>query len=108
AKTPAANAIEAITKVLSKTEGAFSLLFLTPEALVAVRDPRGFRPMVLGRYGDSWCVASETCAFDLMNAEYVREVEPGEMLIVNPNGISSSRPLAPKPAAVCTFEHVYF
>lgn len=108
ARTPAKSAIEAITKVLKETDGAFSLLFLTPKALIAVRDPRGFRPLVLGKYKDAWCVASETCAFDLIDAEYVREVEPGEMLLINENGLTSSFPFEKKPVSVCTFEHVYF
>ena len=108
ARTPALNVIEAIKMVLNDTEGAFSLLFLTPEALIAVRDPRGFRPLVLGKYENAWCVASETCAFDLMDAEYVREIEPGEMLIVDGDGVHSSKPFEVKPVSVCTFEHVYF
>lgn len=108
ARTQATGPIEAIEKVLKDTEGAFSLLFLTPKALIAIRDPRGFRPLVLGKLGDAWCVASETCAFDLIDAEYVREVEPGEMLIISENGLESRRPLAEKQKAVCTFEHVYF
>jgi len=108
ARTPAPNVIEAIKMVLNDTEGAFSLLFLTPEALIAVRDPRGFRPLVLGKYENAWCVASETCAFDLMDAEYVREIEPGEMLIVDGDGVHSSKPFEVKPVSVCTFEHVYF
>jgi amidophosphoribosyltransferase len=108
ARTPAKNAIEAIEKVLGETEGAFSLLFLTPSALIAVRDPRGFRPLVLGKLKDAWCVASETCAFDLIDAEYVREVEPGEMLIIDANGITFKKPFPSKQQAVCTFEHVYF
>ena len=108
ARTRAIDAIEAIEKVLKHTEGAFSLLFLTPTALVAVRDPRGFRPLVLGKLQDAWCVASETCAFDLIDAQYVREVEPGEMLVITENGIESRTPFERKAAAVCTFEHVYF
>jgi amidophosphoribosyltransferase len=108
ARTPAKSAIEAIEKVLGETEGAFSMLFLTPNALIAVRDPRGFRPLVLGKLKDAWCVASETCAFDLIDAEYVREVEPGEMLIIDANGIESKKPFPGKQQAVCTFEHVYF
>ncbi|MFN0139496.1 MAG: amidophosphoribosyltransferase, partial [Pyrinomonadaceae bacterium] len=99
---------EAITKVLSTTEGAFSLLFLTPTALIAVRDPRGFRPLVLGKFKGAWCVASETCAFDLIDAEYEREVAPGEMVVIDADGIRSSFPFEKKQAAVCTFEHVYF
>ena len=108
ARTRANNVIEAIEKVLKETEGAFSLLFLTPDCLIAVRDPRGFRPLSLGRLGDAWCVASETCAFDLIDAKYVREIEPGEMLIINKNGIESRHPFEQKQKAVCTFEHVYF
>lgn len=108
ARTRATNVVEAIEKVLKETEGAFSLLFLTPTALIAVRDPRGFRPLVLGKLKDAWCVASETCAFDLIDAEYVREVEPGEMIIVTERGVESRKPFSPKPHSVCTFEHVYF
>jgi amidophosphoribosyltransferase len=108
ARTPAKSVVEAIEKVLKETEGAFSLLFLTPEALIAVRDPRGFRPLVLGQYGGAYCVASETCAFDLIDAEYVREIEPGEMLIIDSAGLHSSKPFQAKQPAICTFEHVYF
>ncbi len=108
ARTPAANATVAIESVLKETEGAFSLLFLTPTSLIAVRDPRGFRPLVLGKLKDAWCVASETCAFDLIDAEYIREVEPGEMIIIDETGLNSSKPFEAKPRSVCTFEHVYF
>ena len=108
ARRSATSAVEAITKVLRDTEGAFSLLFLTPESLVAVRDPRGFRPLVLGKYKDAWCLASETCAFDLIDAEYEREVAPGEMIVIDASGLHSSFPFERKQAAVCTFEHVYF
>ena len=108
ARTPAKDVVDAIEKVLKETEGAFSLLFLTPEKLIVVRDPRGFRPLNLGRVGEAWCVASETCAFDLIDAEYVREVEPGEMLIIDADGIETRRPFEPKSKSVCTFEHVYF
>ncbi len=108
ARTPAKDAITAIETVLKETEGAFSLLFLTPKALIAVRDPRGFRPLVLGKLNDAWCVASETCAFDLIDAKYVREVEPGEMLIIDESGLRSIKPFEVKPRSVCTFEHVYF
>src|SRR5213079_3658235 len=74
---------EAIPQVLRETEGAFSMLFLTPSELIAIRDPRGFRPLALGRLGESWVIASETCAFDLIDAKYIRDVEPGEMLVIN-------------------------
>ena len=108
ARTPADNVIDAIAKVLSETEGAFSLLFLTPDALIAVRDPRGFRPLVLGKLKDAWVVGSETCAFDLIDAEYVREIEAGEMLVINEAGLNPMHPFEEKPKSVCTFEHVYF
>ena len=108
ARTPAHSAIEAIEKVLRNTEGAFSLLFLTPNALIAVRDPRGFRPLVVGKFQGAYCVASETCAFDLIDAEYIREIEPGEMLIIDEAGLRSVKPFDEKPRSVCTFEHVYF
>ena len=77
---------DAIAASLYKVMGAFSLLFLTPEALVAARDPWGFRPLVLGKLGDATVLASETCALDLIDAEYVRDVEPGEVLVVDRSG----------------------
>ncbi len=108
ARNEAKDAIEAIASVLKETEGAFSLLFLTPDAMIAVRDPRGFRPLVLGKLKGAWVVGSETCAFDLIDAEYVREIEAGEMLVIDKKGIHSYRPFEVKPRSVCTFEHVYF
>jgi amidophosphoribosyltransferase len=108
ARSQANNIIDAIKEVLRETEGAFSLLFLTENSLIAVRDPRGFRPLVLGKLKDAWCVASETCAFDLMDAETVREIKAGEMLVIDENGLHSHFPFEPKNLSVCTFEHVYF
>ena len=108
ARTEAKNATEAISEVLKETEGAFSLLFLLPDSIVAVRDPRGFRPLVLGKLKDAWCVASETCAFDLIDAEYVREIKAGEMLVIDGHGLHSYFPFEKKPQSVCSFEHVYF
>jgi amidophosphoribosyltransferase len=99
---------DAIAASLYKVMGAFSLLFLTPEALVAARDPWGFRPLVLGRLGEATVIASETCALDLIDAEYVRDVEPGEVLIVDAAGLRSFKPFPPEPTAHCVFEHVYF
>ncbi|MCG6928072.1 MAG: amidophosphoribosyltransferase [Acidobacteria bacterium] len=99
---------DAIAASLSKVMGAFSLLFLTPDALVAARDPWGFRPLVLGRLEGATIVASETCALDLIDAEYVREIEPGEILVVDGEGVRSFHPFPPEPAAHCIFEHVYF
>ncbi|HEX3187813.1 MAG TPA: amidophosphoribosyltransferase [Pyrinomonadaceae bacterium] len=99
---------EAIPEVLSENEGAFSMLFLTPSELIAVRDSRGFRPLALGRLGDAWVIASETCAFDLIDAQYVRDVEPGEMIVVDQDGLRSTRALPEKKHSMCLFEHVYF
>lgn len=108
ARSQARTVAEAIPEVLCETEGAFSMLFLTPEALIAVRDPRGFRPLALGRLDDAWVIASETCAFDLIDARYERDVEPGEMLVIDRYGLHSSFPLPPRQHAMCIFEHVYF
>ncbi|MFI4946294.1 MAG: amidophosphoribosyltransferase [Burkholderiales bacterium] len=99
---------DAIAASLYKVMGAFSLLFLTPEALVAARDPWGFRPLVLGRLNGATVIASETCALDLIDAKYERDVEPGEVLIVDKDGIRSFKPFPPEPTAHCVFEHVYF
>jgi amidophosphoribosyltransferase len=99
---------DAIAASLYKVMGAFSLLFLTPEAMVAARDPWGFRPLVLGRLGEATVIASETCALDLIDATYVRDVEPGEVVIVDKGGLRSFKPFPPEPLAHCVFEHVYF
>jgi len=108
ARSRTSSVVEAIPQVLCETEGAFSMLFLTPTELVAIRDPRGFRPLALGRLGESWVVASETCAFDLIDAEYVRDVAPGEMIVIDADGLRSSFPLPERPVSMCIFEHVYF
>jgi amidophosphoribosyltransferase len=76
--------------------------------LIAIRDSRGFRPLALGRLGDAWVLASETCAFDLIDARYVRDVEPGEMIVINEEGLRSSHPLPKQQHSMCLFEHVYF
>jgi amidophosphoribosyltransferase len=99
---------DAIAASLSKVMGAFSLLFLTPDALVAARDPWGFRPLVIGRLGEATVVASETCALDLIDATYVRHVEPGEVVVIDKDGQRSFRPFPPEPVRQCVFEHVYF
>ena len=99
---------DAIAASLSKVMGAFSLLFLTNDTLVAARDPWGFRPLVLGRLEGAWIVCSETCALDLIDAEYVRDVAPGELLVIDRDGLRSFRPFPPEPVRQCVFEHVYF
>jgi amidophosphoribosyltransferase len=114
ARSQARNLSAAIGDALNQLEGAYSLLLLTPDELYAVRDPRGFRPLVLGKLpatqvaGEAWMVASETCAFDLLNAQYIREVEPGEMVRISRSGVESIRFAPVKPQQHCVFEHVYF
>ncbi|HTZ31342.1 MAG TPA: amidophosphoribosyltransferase [Methylomirabilota bacterium] len=113
ARSQARNFSGALGDALNQVEGAYSLLVLTPEELYAVRDPRGFRPLALGKIpapdgSEAWVVASETCAFDLLNAHYVRDVEPGEMIRISRAGLESIRFSAPKPHQFCIFEHVYF
>jgi amidophosphoribosyltransferase len=108
ARTPAAPLEEQLPHVLAQVQGAYSLLLLTPEALYAVRDPYGFRPLSLGRLDRAWLVASETCALDLMEAQTERDVEPGEMVVVSDAGIKSIRAFAPRPRLQCVFEYVYF
>lgn len=97
-----------IASALQRVEGAFSFLFLTEKQLIGVRDPRGFRPLILGRLGKGYILASETCVLSLLDAEYLREVQPGEMVIVDSEGVRSFHPFGPKPHARCIFEHVYF
>jgi amidophosphoribosyltransferase len=113
ARSQARNLSGALGDALNQVEGAYSLLVLTQDELIAVRDPRGFRPLVLGRLplptgGEAWLVASETCAFDLLNAQYVREIEPGEMVRISRSGIESIHFAPQKPMQQCIFEHVYF
>jgi amidophosphoribosyltransferase len=97
-----------IVNALRLVEGAYSLLFLTEDKLIAARDPRGFRPLLLGRLRESYIFASETVAFDLLEAEFMREVEPGEVVVVDAKGLRSFKPWAEESKRFCVFEHVYF
>jgi len=99
---------EATADALDRVVGAYSLVMLFKDCVLAVRDPRGFRPLCLGKLDGAYVAASETCAFDLINARYVREIEPGEMVILDGSGISSLRFAPPAPLSQCIFEHVYF
>ena len=93
---------------LRRVEGAFSVVAMTRTKLIGVRDALGVRPLVLGKVGDGWALASETCALDIIGAEFVREIEPGEMVVITPEGIDSRRPFRPAKPRFCIFEHVYF
>lgn len=108
ARSRAADLVGAIVDTFEEIEGAYSMLFFTKDSLIAVRDPRGFRPLCLGKLGDSYVIASETCAFDLIEATYLRDVQPGEILVIDREGIHSIFPLPVVKPAHCIFEHVYF
>ncbi len=102
-----------VIDALHRVKGSYSLVFLTADTMIAARDPVGFRPLILGRFrrsdrADSWVVASETCVLDLIEAEYEREVEPGEVLVLGPGGMESLRPFPETPPARCIFESIYF
>lgn len=103
-QTPA----ERIAYAMSRVRGAYSLLVMTEKELIAVRDPYGVRPLCIGRVDNAYVIASETCALDLIDAEYIRDIEPGEMVIVNHNGINSSKIMQSDRKAFCVFEFIYF
>tara|TARA_B110001454_G_scaffold219156_1_gene250495 strand:+ start:21971 stop:23341 length:1371 start_codon:yes stop_codon:yes gene_type:complete len=100
--------IDALKLALPTVEGAFSLVFLTQKKLIALRDPWGFRPLCIGKLDNSWVVASETCAFDLIGATYIRDVEPGEIVSMDDDGLQSTFYAKKETKAQCVFEHVYF
>jgi len=99
---------ERMKDALRRVEGAFSIVAMTRTKLIGVRDPLGVRPLVLGKVGDGWALSSETCALDIIGAEFVREVEPGEMVVIEHGELKSHRPFAPSPPRFCIVEHVYF
>jgi len=98
---------EAVASAMGRLEGAYSVTALVDETLVAFRDPLGFRPLSIGRIGDDWVVASETCALDLIGAEVVRDVQPGEIVWVDDDGLHATQALPAGRSALCIFEHVY-
>ena len=108
ARSKAASVEESVVDAVSQVQGAFSLAMMTHDRMIAVRDPHGFRPLALGRLGDAVVVSSETCAMDLIGATYIRDVEPGEILVASADGLRSIKPFAPAHIAQCVFEHVYF
>jgi amidophosphoribosyltransferase len=119
AHSQATTLVDAIADSLSQIDGAFSVVMMTRDRIFAARDPRGFRPLSMGRIKnenggdengapDTFVFASETCAFDLLRAEYIRDVEPGELIMISPEGITSRKYASGVPQTSCIFEHVYF
>ena len=109
ARAKATSVEDALIESIAQIRGAFSLALLTKDRLIAARDPNGFRPLALGQLGDAWIVCSETCALDLIGATYVRDVEPGEVIIIGAGGLRSIPAFPPAPMlSQCVFEHVYF
>ncbi len=99
---------ERLKDALRLVEGAFSVIAMTRTKLMGVRDPLGVRPLVMGRLGEGWVLSSETCALDIIGAEFIREVEPGEMVVIENGQVQSTRPFAPAKSRSCIFEQVYF
>ena len=108
ARSNAATPAERLADALQGVEGAYSLIVTMGDTMLAVRDPRGWRPLAMGRLGDAVVFASETCALDIIGATYERDVEPGEIVAVNATGVTSTHPLPAKELRRCVFEYVYF
>ncbi len=106
--TGAGSLVDRVVAALRQVEGAYSLVALHNDTLIGVRDPHGIRPLVLGRLEESHVLASETCALDIIGATHVRDVEPGEMVAIDDDGLRSMRPFAPRPPHFCIFEYIYF
>ncbi len=100
--------VEQVAGALSQVKGAYSLVLMSNNEILAARDPHGFRPLVLGMVDGAYVVASESCVMDLIGAEYIREVEPGEMILINRDGLTSYFPFVKTKPKQCVFEHVYF
>lgn len=108
AHSRAGSFLSRVIDALNQVRGAFSVVLMTDNGLIAARDPYGLRPLCIGRLRSSWVVASETCAFDLLDAEYIREVEPGELIVITDQGLESHHPFPKTAPAMCVFEYVYF
>ncbi|GGF68569.1 amidophosphoribosyltransferase [Paracoccus acridae] len=102
------NIPERMKDALRRVEGAFSVIAMTRTKLIGVRDPLGVRPLVMGKVGEGFVLASETCALDIIGAEFIREIEPGEMVVISRGEVETSRPFGPSTGRFCIFEHVYF
>jgi amidophosphoribosyltransferase len=108
ARSKETTTVDRVADALRQTKGAFSLMVLTPQEIIAVRDPWGFRPLALGRLKDAHTFASEPVAFELIAADFVRDLEPGEMVVVDKAGMRSFKPFEREPSKMCVFEYVYF
>jgi amidophosphoribosyltransferase len=106
--TTRGSAVDRLITALRRVEGAYSLAVMGQDFLIGVRDPYGVRPLVLGQLGDAYILASETCAFDIIGATYVRDVEPGEVIVIDANGLHSHHPFPITRSRFCIFEHIYF
>ncbi len=104
--------VDRLIDALKQVIGAYSLVALSNEALMGIRDPLGVRPLILGRIGTEgtggWVLASETCALDIVSADFVRDVEPGEIVVINDQGVHSISPFTRAPERFCVFEYIYF
>ncbi len=100
--------VDRLIDALKQVVGAYSLVALSDRQLMGVRDPLGVRPLILGRLGSGWVLASETCALDIIGAEFVRDVEPGEIVVINDKGVHSIKPFGKQPERFCVFEYIYF
>jgi amidophosphoribosyltransferase len=108
ARHPGADMVESLINALEHVKGSYSLVISTADRVIAARDPYGFRPLCLGQLNGSWVVASETCALDLVQADYWREVEPGEIVVMDAAGLHSHQPFPAAPHRHCIFEYIYF
>lgn len=102
------NVIDRVVEALKQVEGAYSLLMFFKDQMIGVRDPNGFRPLCLGKLNDSYILASETCALDIIGADFVRDIEPGEMVVLSKDGMQSSFPFQSTQSRFCIFEYIYF
>ncbi len=107
-RSPKKGVVERFVEALRQIEGAYALVCLTNDMMIGARDPIGIRPLVLGRLGTAYVLASETCALDMVGAEFVREIDNGEVVVITDEGLTSHRPFPRRPARPCIFEHIYF
>ena len=106
--TSSGTVVDRIVSALRQVDGAYSIVAVAENCIIGARDPHGVRPLVLGQLGDAYILASESCAFDIIGADYVRDIDPGELVVLDENGIHSHRPFPPAQQRFCIFEYIYF